>query len=96
MTIQILVFWFQEIDLYKTMPMHKELRVSVRLRSFTWDIENTTLKIVYRSGDEITFYNLSEETVETFLKAINKSRFINVLKRNPAIPHNVAKKRLSE
>jgi len=76
--------------------MHKDLRTSVRLRSFTWNTETATLKIVYRSGDEITFYNLSEETVETLLKAIFKSRFINVMKRNPAIPHNFAKKSLSE
>jgi hypothetical protein len=76
--------------------MHKKLRASLRLRSFTWDMENTTLKILYRNGDEITFYNLNEETFATFVKSISKSRFISVLKRNPAFPHNVAKKRLSE
>lgn len=78
------------------MGMHKKLRASLRLRSFTRNMEDATLKIVYRNGDEITFYNLNEEAFGTFVKSVFKSRFISVLKRNPAFPHNIAEKRLSE
>ncbi len=74
--------------------MHKKFRTSFVLRAFTWDDESASLKIVYRNLDEITFFNISDEVAELFMKAIFKVRFIKVIKSNPAIPYNLAKNRL--
>jgi hypothetical protein len=76
--------------------MHKEFKTSFFLRAFTWDVESASLKIIYRNLDEITFFNISDEVAESFMKAIIKARFIKVMKSNPAFPYNLAKNRLQK
>jgi hypothetical protein len=76
--------------------MYKELKASLWLRAFDWDLESTRLVIFYRNRNVITFYNVSEETAEKFINAIFKFRYIQVMKRNPAVPFNFAEKRPSK
>jgi hypothetical protein len=72
--------------------MRKELRTSIQLRAFDWDVESSSLTIEYRNLDSITFFNVPDEIVESFTGTIFKGRFVKVLKTNPAHPHNFAKR----
>jgi hypothetical protein len=76
--------------------MHKELRTSLYLRAFDWDLESARLVIFYRNRNVITFFNVSDETAEKFINAIFKFRYVEVMKRNPAVPFNFAEKRPSK
>lgn len=78
-------------NLYDNYQMHREFRYSLRLRAFTWNAEAATLRIVYRNNDEITFFNISEETAKLFVKVFFKVRFIQIMKTNPIFPFNYRK-----
>jgi len=73
--------------------MHKELRSSLWLRAFDWDLESARLVIFYRNRNVITFFDVSDEAAEKFINAIFKFRYIEVMKKNPAFPFNFAGKR---